>query len=143
MPERIPQRGPVRRGGAGRAVLVVDSVSIARKFLVQRLAALGYDAHAAEDGERAMAALQARPFGIVFRGLELSGGIDGLSLCVAVKQTPPAPGAKVPAVVITTGEAGSMARVRGTLARCDAYLNKPLIEADLVAALGEVDPLFN
>jgi two-component system, cell cycle response regulator len=32
--------------------------------------------------------------------------------------------------------------VRGSLAGCDAYLSKPLVEADFLAALAEVDPLY-
>jgi DNA-binding response OmpR family regulator len=45
-------------------------------------------------------------------------------------------------VIITTGQNDATSRVRGSLAGCDAFLGKPLIEADLVAALREVDPLF-
>src|SRR5436190_2628892 len=43
---------------AGRVVLVVDSAPIARKFLVQRLEALGYEVHSAESGDRALAMVE-------------------------------------------------------------------------------------
>jgi two-component system, cell cycle response regulator len=46
-------------------------------------------------------------------------------------------------MVVVTGQTGSADRVRSALAGCDAYLTKPLVEAQLIAALGEVDPLFN
>ena len=46
------------------------------------------------------------------------------------------------AVVFTTGDARSTNRVRGSLAGCDAYLTKPLLEDELIAALRDVDPLF-
>ena len=46
------------------------------------------------------------------------------------------------AVVVTTGQAGSSDRVRSSLAGCDAYLNKPLMEAEFLAVLREIDPLF-
>ena len=127
---------------AGRVVLVVDSAPIARKFLVQRLEALGYEVHSAESGDRALAMVEHQAYAIVFLELILEGGIDGLGLCQAIKQAPHPRGGVAPAVVFTTGNAGSTDRVRGWLARCDAYLIKPLLEDDLIAALREVDPLF-
>ena len=131
-----------QRGGAGRVVLVVDGVPIARKFLVQRLETLGYDVHSAENGDRALAMVEHQAYAIVFLELTLEGGIDGLGLCQAIKQAPHPRGGAAPAVVFTTGRAGPTHRVRGSLAGCDAYLNKPLLEDDLIAALCDVDPLF-
>jgi len=128
--------------GAGRPVLVVESVAIARRFLLQRLKGLGYDVHSAENGERALAMVERRAYAIVFLELALEGGVDGLSLCQAIKQMPHPPGGIAPAVVFTTGQTGPTNRVRGSLAGCDAYLNKPLLEDELLAALRDVDPLF-
>jgi len=125
-----------------RVVLVVDSVPIARKFLVQRLETLGYDVHSAENGDRALAMVEHQAYAIVFLELTLEGGIDGLSLCQAIKQAPRRRDGVASAVVFTTGDAGSSNRVRGWLAGCDAYLNKPLLDDELIAALREVDPLF-
>lgn len=136
-----PDATPVRRGG-GRAVLVVERSAIARKFLMQRLEALGYVPHAADDADQALVLVGQQRFAIVFLELKLAGPLDGLGLCQAIKQLPLPAGAIVPAVVVTTGQAGSTNRVRGSLAGCDAYLNKPLLEPELLAALREVDPLF-
>ena len=144
--ERSAHRASVaaQRGGAGRAVLVVDSTPIARKFLMQRLAGLGYDAHGAENGEHALALIEQQAFAIVFLELALTpeNGIDGLSLCQAIKQKPDHPDGIAPAVVVTTGQTGSSDRVRCSLAGCDAYLSKPLMEAEFLAVLREIDPLF-
>ena len=142
--ERLVQQSApsAQRGGTGRTVLVVDSVPIARKFLMQRLETLGYDVHSAETGDRALAMVEHEAYAIVFLELTLEGGIDGLGLCQAIKQAPRPRGGVAPAVVFTTGRAGHTDRVRGTLAGCDAHLNKPLLEDDLIAALHEVDPLF-
>ena len=142
--ERLAHRTAMaaQRGGAGRQVLVVDSVPIARKFLMQRLQGLGYDARGVDDGEQALSLIERQAFSIVFLELTLAGGIDGLSLCLAIKQMPAPPGGIVPAVVIATGAAGPTNKVRGSLAGCDAYLNKPLVDAEFLAALREVDPLF-
>jgi len=144
--ERSAHRAAVaaQRGGAGRAVLVVDSTPIARQFLMQRLTGLGYDAHGAENGEHALALIEQQAFAIVFLELALTpeNGIGGLSLCQAIKQKPDHPNGIAPAVVVTTGQAGSSDRVRSSLAGCDAYLNKPLMEAEFLAVLREIDPLF-
>ena len=144
--ERSAHRAAVaaRRGGAGRTVLIVDSTPIARKFLMQRLQGLGYDAHGAEHGEHALAMIEQQAYAIVFLELALTphNGIDGLSLCQAIKQMPGHPNGIAPAVVVTSGQATAADRVRGSLAGCDAYLVKPLIEAEFLAALREVDPLF-
>jgi CheY-like chemotaxis protein len=144
--ERSAHRASVaaRGSGAGRDVLVVDSTPIARKFLMQRLQGLGYTAHGAEHGEHALAMIEQQAFAIVFLELTLTpyNGIDGLSLCQAIKQMPGHPNGIAPAVVVTSGQAAAADRVRGSLAGCDAYLVKPLIEAEFLAALREVDPLF-
>ena len=126
-------------------MLVVDASSIARKFLLLRLQSLGYQVHVAEDGERALAMIEARAYAIVFLELALGpkDGIDGLRLCQAIKHKPDHPNGVVPAVVVVTGRVGSTDRVRGALAGCDAYLTKPLIKEELIMVMGEVDPLFN
>ena len=43
---------------------------------------------------------------------------------------------------MVTGLDGATDRVRGSLAGCDAYLTKPLHEAEFIAALQQVDPEF-
>lgn len=133
-----------RRSGGGRAVLVVDSSAIARKFLMQRLEGLGYQVHGAESGEQALAMIGQQAFAIVFLEFVLgpAHALDGLGLCQAIKQKTDHPRGLVPAVMIVTGRVGSSDRVRGSLAGCDAYLTKPLAEAVFVAALADVDPLF-
>jgi two-component system, cell cycle response regulator len=133
-----------RRGGGGRAVLVVDSTPIARKFLALRLQALGYHVHMAESGEQALAMVEDHAYAVVFLELVLApqDGIDGLRLCQAIKQKPDHPNGVAPAVIVVTGRAGSADRVRSTLAGCDVFLTKPLVKEDLIVAMSDVDPLF-
>lgn len=143
--ERTAHRATLaaRPSGGGRAVLVVDSSAIARKFLVQRLASLGYSAHGAESGEQALQMIERGPFAIVFVEVLLApGGLDGLSLCQAIKAAKARGQEPAPAVVVATGRVGAADRVRSSLAGCDAYLTKPLKEAKFAAALAAVDPLF-
>ncbi|CAM5788342.1 response regulator [Rhizobacter fulvus] len=133
-----------RRDGAGRDVLVIDSVAIARKFLMQRLERFGYRAQGAERGDDALARLGTQPFAVVFCELSLGPDdpLDGLGLCRAVKQLPRAGGTGAPGFVLVTGRLGASDRVRGALAGCNAYLTKPLDESALLAVLAGVDPAF-
>jgi len=144
--ERTAHRASLvaRRGGKGRAALVVDSTPIARAFLMQRLQALGYDAHGADTGEQALAMIEQQTFALVFLELVLTpkNGIDGLTLCQVIKQKSDHRDGVAPAVIVTTGQRGSSDKVRGSLAGCDAYLTKPLIEEEFLNALREVDPMF-
>lgn len=133
------------RGGQGREVLVVEDSAIARRFLEQRLQRLGYRVQLATSGEEALERLAQHRFTIVFVDLKLGppGRIDGLQLCQTIKHR--AAGDAGPAeakVVIVTGQTSASDRVRGSLAGCDAYLVKPLMETEFMAALREVDPSF-
>jgi two-component system cell cycle response regulator len=136
---------PVWRGGAAREVLVVEDSAIARKFLQLRLQRLGYRVQTSASGEDALDILEHHWFPIVFLDVVLGppgSGIDGLRVCQHIKQRAAQPGGKPTAVVLVTGLNGSADRVRGSLAGCDAYLVKPLMEAAFVAALKQVDPAF-
>jgi two-component system, cell cycle response regulator len=122
-------------------VLVVDDSRIALKFLQARLQGLGYRVHAVPTADEAMALLETQAFSLVFLDLDLGDStLDGLAICQHLKQRPTHPGGVVPSVVIVTGSTSSTDRVRGDLAGCDAYLTKPLMEDEFMAALQRVDP---
>jgi CheY-like chemotaxis protein len=135
---------PVWRGGAAREVLVVEDSAIARKFLQLRLQRLGYRVQTTSSGEDALDILEHHWFAIVFLDVVLGppGSIDGLQVCQTLKQRAAQPGGAPIAVVLVTALTGSSDRVRGSLAGCDAYLTKPLMEAEFLAALKRVDPAF-
>ena len=154
-----PRAAPA--GGAGRLVLVVDDSAIARRFLALRLERFGYRAQLASSGEQALALFERQRFAIAFVDIVLdrsqAGGIDGLRVCQAIKRRgqPEAGGTGIgigtgigtgtgtgTAVVILTGRSSATDRVLGALAGCDAYLTKPLIAPEFMAALRLVDPLF-
>jgi two-component system, cell cycle response regulator len=65
-------------------------------------------------------------------------GLDGYQTCRAIKQRKYAEG-KPPVVVMLTSRGGTIDKIRGTLAGCDAYLTKPLNERDLIAVLAKHD----
>lgn len=136
---------PVKpRGGGGREVLVVEDSAIARQFLKRRLQNLGYRVHECASGEAAMDMLSKRTFGMAFLDIVLGppGSIDGLQLCQRLKQRGAQGAGLRTIVVMVTGLDGATDRVRGSLAGCDAYLTKPLHEAEFIAALLQVDPAF-
>jgi len=134
--------------GGGRAVLVVDDSPIARKFLHARLHRLGYAVQTAASGEQALEQSERQAFAIVFLDVGLATAdtsdslLDGLQVCQHIRQRAQQRGDAWPAIVLVTGSTSSSERVRGSLAGCDAYLTKPLLEADFIEALGTVDPLF-
>lgn len=139
-----PAPTPAWHGGSAREVLVVEDSAIARKFLQQRLESLGYRVQTASSGEDALDVLDARWFPLVFLDVVLGppGSMDGLTLCQGIKQRAARPGGAPTAVVMVTGASTSSDRVRGSLAGCDAYLTKPLMEREFIEALKQVDPAF-
>jgi CheY-like chemotaxis protein len=139
---RVPTT--TRFSGGGRDVLVVDDSGIARRFLKQRLEQLGYRVQQANDGESALEMITHHAFTLVFVDMVLGppNSVDGLQVCQFAKQRPAFGARSTPAVVVVTGQSGSSHRVRASLAGCDGFLTKPLIEADFIDALDKVDPLF-
>ena len=146
---------PMRRGrahgaattqfsGGGRDVLVVDDSAIARTFLKLRLEHHGYRVQLASGGEQALEMVTQQAFALVFVDVVLgpANSVDGLQVCQFAKQRPAFGAPTTPGVVVVTGQTGSTQRVRAALAGCDAYLTKPLVEAELINTLCKVDPLF-
>ena len=135
---------PAWPGGGGREVLLVEDSAIARQFLKRRLYHLGYKVHECASGEAALEILSKRTFGMAFLDIVLGppGSIDGLQLCQRLKQRGAHAAGLRTVVVMVTGLDGATDRVRGSLAGCDAYLTKPLHEAEFITTLQQVDPDF-
>lgn len=128
---------------SGPDVLVAEDSAIARRFMQVRLQQLGYRVHLANDGEEALALLKRERFVLAFLDIVLGppSGIDGLRICQLLKHDPEFAGT-APKVIIVTGLSGAMDKVRGSLAGCDAYLTKPVAEAELLNVLRSLDPSF-
>lgn len=131
-------------GLSGPDVLLAEDSAIARRFLQMRLQQWGYRVHLAHDGDEAMALLAQQRFALVFLDVLLGppGSLDGLAICQQLKHHPDFSGDRAPKVVLVTGLSGAVDRVRGSLAGCDAYLTKPIAEAELLQALRTLDPGF-
>jgi two-component system, cell cycle response regulator len=118
-------------------ILVVDDSDIALKFMRNRLTRFGFRTDLVNSGEEALGRLSARPYKFVFLDVMMEG-LDGYQTCRAIKQRKYAEG-KPPVVVMLTSRGGTIDKIRGTLAGCDAYLTKPLNERDLIAVLAKHD----
>ncbi|HEY0855918.1 MAG TPA: response regulator [Albitalea sp.] len=136
--------GIASAGASGPDVLVAEDSAIARRFLQLRLQQLGYRVHLAHDGDAAMALLAQQHFALVFLDVLLGppGSLDGLAICQRLKHHPDFAGERAPKVILVTGLGSEVDRVRGSLAGCDAYLTKPIVEAELLQALRSLDPAF-
>jgi two-component system, cell cycle response regulator len=118
-------------------ILVVDDSDIALKFMRNRLTRFGFRTDLVNSGEEALGRLSARPYKFVFLDVMMEG-LDGYQTCRAIKQRKYSEG-KPPVVVMLTSRGGTIDKIRGTLAGCDAYLTKPLNERDLIAVLAKHD----
>lgn len=110
--------------------LVVDDSSLARRFLASRLRPWGLAVECIGNSGQAMARLAQHSYDFVFLDVELGADseLDGLALCRHIKQHHALSGALL---VMVSAHHGELDRVRGTLAGCDAYLGKPLDQAEL------------
>jgi two-component system, cell cycle response regulator len=118
-------------------ILVVDDSDIALKFMRNRLTRFGFRTDLANSGEEALGRLGVRPYKFVFLDVMMEG-LDGYQTCRAIKQRKYGD-EKPPIVVMLTSRGGTIDKIRGTLAGCDAYLTKPLNERDLIAILSKHD----
>jgi two-component system, cell cycle response regulator len=118
-------------------ILVVDDSDIALKFMRNRLTRFGFRTDLVNSGEEALGRMNVRPYKFVFLDVMMEG-LDGYQTCRAIKQRKYTEG-KPPVVVMLTSRGGTIDKIRGTLAGCDAYLTKPLNERDLIAVLAKHD----
>jgi len=118
-------------------ILVVDDSDVALKFMQNRITRYGFRAELAKSGEEALTRLSAEKYKFVFLDVMMEG-LDGYQTCRAIKQRKYGSG-KAPVVVMLTSRGGSIDKIRGGLAGCDAYLTKPLNEAELLKVLSKYD----
>ena len=118
-------------------ILVVDDSDVALKFMQSRLTRYGFRAELAKSGEEALTRVSASKYRFVFLDVMMDG-LDGYQTCRAIKQRKYASG-RPPVVVMLTSRGGSIDKIRGGLAGCDAYLTKPLNEVELLKVLSKYD----
>ncbi|HEV8681241.1 MAG TPA: response regulator transcription factor [Actinomycetota bacterium] len=118
----------------GARVLVVDDEPIVREVLSRYLAREGFDVEAAEDGERALSAVErARP-DVVILDLMLPR-IDGLEVFRRMRDAIPSP---FPAVIMLTAKGEETDRIVGLELGADDYVTKPFSPREVVARVRAV-----
>ena len=118
-------------------ILIVDDSDVALKFMQNRLTRYGFRARLAKSGEEALTRVATEKYKFVFMDVMMDG-LDGYQTCRAIKHRK-YPSGKAPIVVMLTSRGGSIDKIRGGLAGCDAYLTKPLNEAELLKILSKFD----
>jgi CheY-like chemotaxis protein len=123
---------PADSSHIGGTVLLVDDDEINRKVIHQQLSQLGYACETAEDGLQALAMWRGGNFALVLTD-RLMPRMDGFELCQAIRAAEQ-PGARIP-ILILSADAQKEEVERSQSFGCDGYLTKPLLLADLGAAL--------
>lgn len=118
-------------------ILVVDDSDIALRFMQNRLTRYGFRTELVSSGEEALKRVATKKYKFVFLDVMMQG-LDGYQTCRAIKQRKNL-STRVPVVVMLTSRGGSIDKIRGGLAGCDAYLTKPLNEAELLKVLSKHD----
>jgi two-component system, cell cycle response regulator len=114
-------------------ILVVDDSDVALKFIHSRLSAFGFAVDLASSGEEALVKVSENSYSFVFLDVMMEG-LDGYQTCKAIKKRKFESG-RAPVVVMLTSRGGTVDKVRGTFAGCDAYLTKPLDESKMLRVL--------
>ena len=129
----ITRQEPDHHRGSGR-VLVVEDNPINRRILVQMLTKLGYETHAAEDGEEALGLLRDNHYRLLITDLHLPGqtGIEMVQRWRAGQ-----PEAVMP-VLVLTADARDDVRSDCDAAGITAVLTKPVTSEQLKAELTRI-----
>ena len=118
-------------------VLIVDDSDIALKYMQNRLRHFSYECELAHSGEEALAMVSKHNYQFVFLDVMMTG-LDGYQTCKAIKNNKARRG-PAPVVVMLTSRGGTIDKIRGSMAGCDAYLTKPLNDNRLGAVLAKFD----
>ena len=122
---------------AAGTVLIVDDSDIALKYMQNRLRHFGYESDMARSGDEALAMVASKSYQFVFLDVMMQG-LDGYQTCRSIKNNKARHG-PAPIVVMLTSRGGTIDKIRGTMAGCDAYMTKPLNEKQLTSVLAKFD----
>jgi two-component system, NtrC family, response regulator PilR len=119
-------------------ILVVDDEQSMREFLSICLRRAGHEVAVAQSGGEALERLRAEPFDVVVTDLQMPGGMDGLGLLRAIKQSQPEPpnARRDPEVILVTAFATTDTAVAAMKQGAYDYLTKPFQVDEINAVIG-------
>ena len=123
---------PARRPGQ-RSILVADDSRVGRMMLVKPLELAGYQVIAARDGYEAIGLAEATPPDLFIVDVHMPG-IDGHKVLDVVRRNPRL---KHTPFFLVAGKDGLFDRLKGRMADCEAYLQKPLDISEVLKLVRE------
>jgi signal transduction histidine kinase/CheY-like chemotaxis protein len=114
-------------------VLVVDDNVVNRVLATRLLERAGYQVTSVEDGQAALAAIDAQPVDVVFMDLQMPG-MNGIDATAAIRARDRRSGKRMP-IVAMTAHAMAGDREQCLAAGMDDYISKPIHASDLLAAV--------
>jgi CheY-like chemotaxis protein/HPt (histidine-containing phosphotransfer) domain-containing protein len=119
-------------------ILVAEDNRINQKLAERILKNRGHSVVIVEDGQKAVAQLEAEHFDLVLMDLQLPS-MSGLEATAAIREREKVTGAHIP-IVALTAEVLAGDREKCLAAGMDAYIPKPIQTADLFAAIKALMP---
>ena len=118
-------------------VLVLESDDAAREQLCALLEAFGFRTHPVQSTMQAVRMLAAKRYAVAFLNIIFDGSaaLASHDLCSRVKAPPTHASDTVCVLIVVTGSARPLERVRAELAGCDAFLLKPVSRGAVAQAL--------
>lgn len=111
----------------GKRILVVDDDGSIQRVLRRSLMASGYDVLVADDGGQAVELVRVQQPDLILLDLWLPGEIDGMGVCVRVRQWTQTP------IIVLSARTEERQKVQALDLGADDYLTKPFSNDELLA----------
>lgn len=111
----------------GKRILVVDDEPPIQRILRRNLTVSGYEVLVAENGEQAVELVRIHQPDLILLDLWLPGELDGINVCVQVRQW-----SKVP-IIVLSARTDEKQKVQALDLGADDYLTKPFNNDELLA----------
>jgi two-component system KDP operon response regulator KdpE len=112
----------------GKRILVVDDEIPIQRILRRNLTASGYEVVVAGGGEQAIEMVQTQQPDLVLLDLYLPGGLNGLDVCIKIRELSP----QLP-IIVLSAVTEERQKVRALDLGADDYLTKPFSNDELQA----------
>jgi two-component system, OmpR family, KDP operon response regulator KdpE len=111
----------------GKCILIVDDEPPIQRILRRNLTMSGYDVLIADSGEQAVELVRLHKPDLILLDLWLPGEMDGMSVCVQVRQWSQVP------IIVVSARSDEKQKVQALDKGADDYLTKPFSNDELLA----------